>query len=331
MQGAAPGKQYRVQMLDVEAVKIKEVKIQVIGVETLDGVKESIHLRNDLYSFVDNDIWLDPAGNTIRESVREGLIVTRLEDARSAGRFIAEAALSKMDMVLDFSLVKVATPIENPAAMKKLVVALSGIPAAIPLLQGAAQKAERLADGSVRFTLESSPYTTNAPAAAYDKTAYAPYLKTSGRILADNPEIIARKTEVVATETEPLKIVEKLTHWVATTVKGTVTDSQSPLETLESRSGNCQSHTRLYASLARAAGIPTRFVSGLVYAPGQGFLYHSWAESFVGEWLAVDPTFGQVPVDASHIKLIEGDSADDMSALAAMVGKLKAKVIEQSY
>ena len=125
--------------------------------------------------------------------------------------------------------------------------------------------------------------------------------------------------------------MEKLTHWVATTVKGTVTDSQSPLETLESRSGNCQSHTRLYTSLARAAGIPTRFVSGLVYAPGQGFLYHSWAESFVGEWLAVDPTFGQVPVDASHIKLVEGDSPDDMSALAAVVGKLKAKVIEQKY
>jgi transglutaminase-like putative cysteine protease len=331
MQGAAPGKQYRVQMLDVEAVKIKEVKIQVIGVETLDNVKESIHLRNDLYSFVDNDIWLDPAGNTIRESVRDGLIVTRLEDARSATRFIAEAALSKMDLILDFSLVKVDTPIENPAAMKKLVVALSGFPAAIPVLQGAAQKAERLADGSVRFTLESSPYTANAPAAAYDKTAYAPYLETSRRILADNPEIIATKAEVVAAETEPLKIVEKLTHWVATTVKGTVTDSQSPLETLESRSGNCQSHTRLYTSLARAAGIPTRFVSGLVYAPGQGFLYHSWAESFVGEWLAVDPTFGQVPVDASHIKLVEGDSPDDMSALAAVVGKLKAKVIEQKY
>jgi len=51
----------------------------------------------------------------------------------------------------------------------------------------------------------------------------------------------------------------------------------------------------------------------------------------VGEWLAVDPTFGQVPVDASHIKLIEGDSPDDMSALAAMVGKLKATVLEKNY
>ena len=95
MQGAAPGKKYRVQMLDVEAVKIKEVKIQVIGIETLESVKECIHLRNDLYSFVDNDIWLDPAGNTIRESVRDGLIVTRLEDARSAVD-VARSAVARL-------------------------------------------------------------------------------------------------------------------------------------------------------------------------------------------------------------------------------------------
>jgi len=331
MQGAMPGKPCRVQMLDVEGVKVKEVKIQVIGEEILPGGVKAIHFQNDLYTFVDNDVWLDAAGNTIKESVRDGLVVTQAEDAQSAGRFIAEAVLAKKDLILDFSLIKVDTPIKNPGELKKLEISFSGIPTAIPLLQGAGQKGDRLADGSVRFTLEIAPYKAKASPAAYDKTAFAPYLESSARILADNPEIISKATEIVGAEKDQLKIVEKLTNWVATTVKGAVTDSQSPLETLKKGSGNCQSHARLYTSLARAAGIPTRFVSGLVYAPGQGFLYHSWAESYLGEWVAVDPTFGQLPVDAGHIKLVEGDSPEDMSLLAGVVGKLKARVIEQKY
>ena len=110
----------------------------------------------------------------------------------------------------------------------------------------------------------------------------------------------AMQMYIAKTEAGSLKVVEKLNRWVAQTIREAVTDSQSPLETLESKVGNCQSHARLYTALARAAGIPTRFVSGLVYMPDQGFLYHSWAESFVGEWLAVDPTFGQLPADATH-------------------------------
>ena len=331
MQGATAGKTYRVQMLDVEAVKIKEVKIQVIGTETLSGDTGAIHLRNDLYTFVDNDIWLDQAGNTVKESVRDGLITTSAEDAASSSRFIADAALTKKDLILDFSLIKVATPITRPAEAKKLVVQLSGFPAAIPLLQGTGQKAERIADGSVRFTMEYRPFKTPVAPITYDKPAYASYLGSSNRILAENPEIIARKTEIVGNEKDPAKVVEKLSSWVAGAVKGDVTDSQSPLETLQKGSGNCQSHARLYASLARAAGIPTRFVSGLVYVQGKGFLYHSWAESYLGAWLAVDPTFGQLPVDASHIKLVEGDGPDDMALLAGVVGKLQARVIEQNY
>ena len=39
-------------------------------------------------------------------------------------------------------------------------------------------------------------------------------------------------------------------------------------------------------------------MSGLVYLDGKGFLYHSWSESLLdGRWVAIDPTYGQVPAD----------------------------------
>ena len=50
-----------------------------------------------------------------------------------------------------------------------------------------------------------------------------------------------------------------------------------------------------------------------------------------GEWMAVDPTFGQVPADATHIKLVEGDSPEEMAAIAGIVGKITARVVEQRY
>jgi transglutaminase-like putative cysteine protease len=81
--------------------------------------------------------------------------------------------------------------------------------------------------------------------------------------------------------------------------------------------------------MARAIGIPTRVVNGLAYSEQlQGFLFHSWAESFVeGRWVAVDPTFGQSVADATHIKLLEGEALADLLPLIDWVGKLKIRVL----
>jgi transglutaminase-like putative cysteine protease len=125
--------------------------------------------------------------------------------------------------------------------------------------------------------------------------------------------------------------VEKLTRWVASHVKAASSDSPSPLETLKKDKGNSLAHARLFASLARAAGIPTRPVSGLVYVREKGFLYHAWAECYIGYWLPVDPTLGEVPANATHVKLVEGDSPENLADLSEFIGKIKVKVIEQKH
>ena len=84
----------------------------------------------------------------------------------------------------------------------------------------------------------------------------------------------------------------------------------------------------LYTAFARALGIPTRVVNGLVYSERfQGFLYHAWAESFVdGRWQAVDPTFAQAQADATHIMVVEGESAADVLPLIEWVGKVRIRI-----
>jgi hypothetical protein len=333
LQGTAAGKSYKVAMLDVESVKVKQVKIEVIGAETLSSSDKAgaaatatVHLRNDLYPMVDNDIWVDLKGNSVKESVRDDLVVTLPESETGAKAFLADAALSKSDLALDFSLVRIVPPLDKPDQLKKLSIEFSGIPRDFPLLQGKGQQGTRLPDGKVRFTMPNPAFEPSS-----GESAAPSDLEPTARIPSDSPEILAQKNEIVGAEKDPARMARLLEEWVAREVKGTVTDNQSPVETLKNRSGNCQTHARLYASLARGAGIPTRFVSGLVYSPGHGFLYHSWAESYLnGIWIAVDPTFGELPANVTHIKIVEGDSPDDMGLLAGVIGR-SLEVENQSW
>ena len=66
----------------------------------------------------------------------------------------------------------------------------------------------------------------------------------------------------------------------------------------------------------------------MVYTGEMGFLYHAWAESFIGYWIAVDPTFDQIPADATHIKLTEGKSLRDLSPLVKVIGRLGATIVD---
>ncbi len=329
-QGGAPGKRYQVRAFDAEALQVKKVQVTLVGAEQFPDGTPVLHLQNDLYPVVDNDIWVDLAGNTRRESVRDGLVVTQVEDEQSIGRFLYEAALAGKDLVRDFSLVRPDRPLENLSGLKGMRVELAAFPAAVPLFDGPGQRTERLGGERVVFATCSSMGPREATA-GMDGGKLKAHLVGAERLPAENPELVARKSAIIGAEQDPARIMAKLVQWVAANVRLTDAGSQSPVETLKTMSGDCRAQVRLYTSLARAAGIPTRTVAGLVYVAGQGFLYHSWAESYAGGWLAVDPTLGQVPADPSHLKLVEGDSPAELAPLAAIVGRVRAKVLELKY
>jgi len=89
LQGGEAGKSFHVKMLDIEKVKVIGVKISIIGLETSPGGSQSVHLQNDLYTFVDNDIWVDLGGGTIKEAVSRANIITQAEDGDSVRKFLA--------------------------------------------------------------------------------------------------------------------------------------------------------------------------------------------------------------------------------------------------
>jgi len=98
---------------------------------------------------------------------------------------------------------------------------------------------------------------------------------------------------------------------------------------LQTKQAECQGHAFLYTAFARSLEIPTRVVNGLVYSEQfKGFLYHSWSESLVDDrWQAVDPMFDQPAADATHITVVEGESAADLLPLIDWVGKVRIRIM----
>ena len=323
------GKSYKTSTFDAEEVKIKEVKISVLGEENTTDGRLALKLRNNLYPFVNNDIWVDPQGTTLLESVRDGLVTTKLEDPKLLGPFVGALALSKKDLIYDFSMVRVDPPIRDLPKLTGLAVDISGWSDALPLLQEGGQSVVKSGEGHIVIKTGSTAPAPAPPSKAATKEAY---LKPADKIESDAPEIVVKAKELAAGKKDVQEVARTLASWTADWLKDTVEDGGSAVVSLKERSGNCQTHARLYTALARAAGIPTRFVSGLVYQEGKGFLYHSWSESLLGEtWVAIDPTFSQLPADPTHLKFFEGSSQDDMAPIIAIIGRIRITVLEAKY
>jgi len=324
--GTATGKTLRVFSFDPEELAIKEVKITVLGEgKTPEGVP-AFKLRNNLYPFVDNEIWLDQQGNTLLESVRDGLVITKAEPPEKLAAFVSGMALSKKDLIYDFSLVRINPPLKKaPAKLVGLSVAITGYGDQIPLLSNGWQQIERQ-QGRVVITTGS----LRKPADTLLKQTAEAYLQPSEGIESASAEISAKAKELTGSLKTNQERVQVLATWTASWIEDSIEDGGSAVVALNKKKGNCQTHAKLYSALARAAGIPTRFVSGLVSQDGASFLYHSWAESLLdGRWVAVDPTFNQVPADPTHLAFFEGNRLADLAPLVGVIGKIKVTILEE--
>ncbi|MFQ5702684.1 MAG: transglutaminase family protein [Gemmatimonadales bacterium] len=159
-----------------------------------------------------------------------------------------------------------------------------------------------------------------------------PYLQPEPLIQSDDARIAARARLIVARlsrrrRRNPALVARALNRWVSEQIKPDVAHTvPSALVTLDTRSGDGNGHAVLLVALARALGLPARIAAGLVYAGGK-FYYHAWAEIYLNGWVRVDPTFGQYPADAAHIRFSTGGLARQME-LIGLVGQLQLHVIK---
>jgi hypothetical protein len=157
---------------------------------------------------------------------------------------------------------------------------------------------------------------------------HRPYLRPEPLIQSEDPRIQSLARQIIDNTSRPQRAAERLTAWVYGNREKSVTVSvPSAIEVFDSRRGDCNEHTVLYVALARAVGLPARTAAGLVYLDG-AFYYHAWPEVFLNGWVAVDPTFGQFPADAAHLRFTVGGLARQME-LIRLIGRLSIDVIDE--
>ena len=134
-----------------------------------------------------------------------------------------------------------------------------------------------------------------------------PLLGTTWDIPVEDDGVEAATATALQGATSAEDSIRRLTRWVARQIATDTgsTASATALFTLRARRGGAEGKARLLAAMGRAAGIPSRVVSGLALLP-DGSYGHAWTELWAGRWVSADPTFGHVPASASLVRLAVG-------------------------
>lgn len=310
----------------------KTLDYKIIGVKKMkvDGRLQKTYVIKQKYLGTESTLWVTEDGTVARELSQNGM-ESRKESAEKAQDLGNESVSASNFITL--SLVKTQRPIENPDNKRRLKVKLSNLKVG-NIVPGDHRQTlleqKKHADGAYSYILDVKTEPANP-----SKTVKFPItslkdkslLAETSDIQSDHPMIRALSRDLVEGQKDAWRAAKIINMWVYDNMEKSLVDSFTALHALKSRRGECQSHTNLFTAVARAAGIPTRVVNGLVYSSQfKGFVYHAWPEVFVGEWRALDPTFGQDIVDATHIKLSEGGYEGSVK-LMEFIGKVKIDIL----
>jgi hypothetical protein len=319
--GVTPGRRFSVPVIDPASLSQEIVPIEVAGKEKIavsGNIREAYRLKGSSKN-TDFSIWVTEKGEVLKEEGPMGFTLLREEKEEALRKGAAASDLSEEAAV--------AFTMKLPTDVHYLKLRVSGIDLNDFEVEGGRQhrkdniveiRKEDLDGPSLRWRSEGK-----------NKEAHLSpeYLQDTPFVQSKDPQITALARKIIGSERGRLTASRRIYNWVYANVEKTPAPTlPMATEVLRTKKGDCNEHTTLFTALARASGIPARMALGLVYKDG-AFYYHAWPEIFSGDWIAVDPTLGQFPADAAHIRIITGD-IDQQLKLIKVIGKIKIEGIE---
>jgi transglutaminase-like putative cysteine protease len=270
--------------------------------------------------------WVDEDGQIVRAESPLGFTIERTDYELARQEWRSGAARGELaagyGALIEGTAISSNVRLDDVPERMRLAVRLGGVDLTGFDLEGGRQ---RLRGDTLHITREALP-AANYTLPYRGGGAAAAELEATPLIQADDPRIVEVARRVAAGSSEPAEVARRLTDWVYGALRKDVTLSvPSALQVLEAERGDCNEHTVLYVALARALGLPARTAVGLVHLRGS-FYYHAWPEVWLGEWVAVDPTLGQYPADASHLRFLTGGLARQVE-LIRLIGRLQLEVL----
>ena len=296
------------------------IKVAAKEVITLDGKSyEAFRLE---MNFLGRPLifWLDEKGVSLKETGFMGFTLVRSTPAK------AKLGLDRSKSIdfCELSAIKIEKELKNPRELSYLKVQLSQVPSSLPI-DGSRQS---LSGKILAVKKERPPFKASytIPYRGRDGNLLQ-YLRPEILIQSEDKEIITVAKKIVEGIEDPFTAAEMVLGWVFENLeKKPVVSIPDAKEVLKNREGDCNEHATIMTALLRAAGIPSRAVVGLVYQDGR-FYYHAWNEAYINKWISMDATLKQMPVDATHIKLIDG-GIERQIEIIRMIGTLEFSVLD---
>ena len=319
--GLRPGQSRIFHIFDPATMGQRPVKVTATGYQDIMIMGRLQRARKMAVDFMGAQqyAWIGQEGDVLREEGIMGIILERVTKEQALAG-MAKAGSADLTEIVS---IDAGRDIENPAALKQLIVRVDG-PYEGLFLNGGRQSL----NGNVLIVDEES-FPERGKRASSSDDAPRRFLDPTPLIQSDHP-LLKKKVSAIISSDDPGDVkAQKLVDWVYKNIeKRPVLSVPNALDTLNNRQGDCNEHAMLLAALARAAGIPAQIETGLVYQRGR-FYYHAWNVLYLGNWVTADAVFGQLPADVTHIRLIRGE-AEQQIDLVQVIGRLKLVILKTS-
>jgi hypothetical protein len=323
------GQVFQLPLFDPSAMAQKTMVVTVAAKERLKIRKipyDAFRLEAELWG-KKLTFWLDEEGTTLKEEGFMGL-TTVLSSAARAPKGLDQADGSDL-----YEMVAILPdrPLPDATELVYLKLGVEGMERAGLTPEAIRSGRQKLHNGVLEISREKwPPHEAYGPLPGDFSGDMKVFLQPEFNIESDDPEITTKAREIIGESQNPVSAARRLMNWVFLNVdKRPVLTVPSAREALRTRVGDCNEHATLLTALLRASGIPARLSMGLVYTRHK-FYYHAWTEAYLGQWITMDATLNQMPADASHIKLVEGN-LDKQVEIAGLLGELTFKVMDYRH
>ena len=307
-------------IFDPSTLSIRSVKVTRGADEIIPIMEKRILTKKYCADFMGakNCAWLSNEGDALKETGILGLSMEKVSPQKAREGIDDQGSI-------DFTQISsIASNVEitEPEKLSKIKIKIDGL-SGVLFLDGDRQSFHHNILTIARENLSSSStLNNNLP------KEIAVFLKPAPLIQSDHPQIKAQVDKIIKPTDTAEQKARKIVNWVYRNIeKKPVLSVPNALEVLKNKVGDCNEHSVLTVALLRAAGIPAQMEAGLVYLHGR-FYWHAWNVLYLGKWVTADAVFNQIPADVTHIRLVRGDSGDQMN-LMGVIGKIKLEVLEQ--
>jgi hypothetical protein len=264
--------------------------------------------------------WLDEQGNLLRQDEPGPFGMIEVWRSEKSTALAAASGGELPQEVYQSSIVRtnIRLPRALPIGYLKLKLIHRSPELGWPDLEIAGQKVLSKTDEEVIIEIRRREALPGAGFPVAKTEINRQYLEANAFIQSDDAEILQLARELVGTERDAFRAALSLQRWVAENMKFDLGIVFAPAtEIIRDRRGTCVGFATLLATLARAAGIPSRIVMGYVYALGM-FGGHAWAEVMIGErWVPLDAAIVNAgAADATRISLVASSLAEGLGEIS---------------